>query len=125
MKSAAKKLQALEAKIAKEKGRFLLFALFLREDAPNVWDLVLSAPWVEKDKAASIRYVADTLKSVLSRKELTHLSRIVIIDTNNPALTKMQSGMEVEHGLIDIQQSNFFGLQIKHAYIITSRRETP
>jgi len=31
--------------------------------------------------------------------------------------------MHVKHGLAEISDSNFFGLAIKHAYLITSQRE--
>jgi hypothetical protein len=30
--------------------------------------------------------------------------------------------MHVEHGLAEISDSNFFGLAIKHAYLITSKQ---
>lgn len=39
MKTLIEKLATLEQEVSAEKGAFLLFALFLREDAPNVWDI--------------------------------------------------------------------------------------
>jgi hypothetical protein len=50
------------------------------------------------------------------------LSRIVIIDSANPALGALQQAIHVEHGTAEIRDSNFFGLQIKHAFLITSKR---
>lgn len=122
MKALVEKLQTLERKAAEEKGAFLLFALFLREDAPDVWDLLVSAPWIEVDKGSALRYLAEKLNTVATPEELTSLSRIVLIDQSNPALAAMQSALNIEHGAAEVQSSNFFGLQIKHAYVITSRR---
>ena len=59
-----------------------------------------------------------------SQKELLKLSRIAIIESHEPALAALQQAIQTEHGIAEIKDSNFFGLQIKHAYIITSRRES-
>jgi hypothetical protein len=122
MKALIEKLVALEREAATERGAFLLFALFLREDAPDVWDLLVSAPWIEADKGGALKYLVGKLSEKATPEELTKISRIVVIDQANPALGAIQSAMHVEHGTAEIQNSNFFGLQIKHAYIITSRR---
>lgn len=118
------KLRALEQNIAAEKGSFLLFALFLREDSPDRWDLLVAAPWIQKNKNAALKFFSDKLIRTLSQKELLKLSRITIIGPDEPALSALQQAMHIEHGLSEIKDSNFFGLQIKHAYIITSRRQS-
>jgi hypothetical protein len=46
----------------------------------------------------------------------------VTIEEDNPALDALLRVINVEHGMAEIQDSNFFGLQIKHAYLITSHR---
>jgi len=122
MKVLVGKLVALEQEVSTEKGAFLLFALFLREDAPEVWDLLVSAPWVETDKGSAFKYLAAKLSKIATPEELTKISRIVVIEQSNPALAALQSAMHIEHGAAEIQNSNFFGIQIKHAYVITSRR---
>jgi hypothetical protein len=94
----------------------------LREDAPEKWDLVVAAEWIERDRGESLKYIASVMQNTLSRDELLSLSRIVLIDEKNPALDAMHRAMQVEHGIAEIQDSNFFGLQIKHAFLITSRR---
>lgn len=122
MKKLVEKLRVLEIELAKEKGPFLLFALFLREDAPDVWDLLVGAPWIEADKGAALRYIVKNLNVVATRHELTTISRIVIIEHSNPALASLQSAVNIEHGSVEIKESNFFGLKIEHAFIITARR---
>lgn len=123
MKQLIEKLVSLERQISTEKGEFSLFALFLREDAPNKWDLVASAPWIETGKKETLDYFAKLLRSSLDLQELLSLSRIVLIDLNNPGLKAIHKDIRVEHGIVEIKDSNFFGLDIKHAYIITSKKE--
>ena len=122
MKEIVDKLKEQEVIMANEKGPFELFALFLREDAPGKWDLVIAAEWIDKNKEASFKYVAGIVQKTLSKEEMMKLSRIVLIDEKNPALEALHKAMRVEHGIAEIQDSNFFGLQIKHAYLITSRQ---
>lgn len=123
MRELAEKLRNLEQNIAVEKGKFLLFALFLREDAPDRWDLLVSALWIPKNKNAALKYFSDKLIRTLSQKELLKLSRIAIIEADEPALAALQQAIHTEHSIAEIKDSDFFGLQIKHAYIITSQKE--
>jgi hypothetical protein len=123
MNKIVKKLVQAEREMASEKGQFLLFALFLREDAPDLWDVVVSGPWVTKSKADSLKYISKKLRSALNPNELVKLSRIVLIEQDNPALAALQKAIHIEHGTVEIKDSNFFGLQIKHGYLITSRGE--
>ena len=121
MKEVAEKLKAKEQSMAEEKGPFALFALFLREDAPDKWDLVVAAEWINENKEIALKYIAKNIQDTLSQDELLSLSRIVIIDESNPALKAFHRAMQVEHTMAEIRDSNFFGLQIKHAYLITSK----
>jgi hypothetical protein len=122
MKKFVDHLVKVERALEEKKGAFNLFALFLREDAPGKWDLLIAASWVERNKPDTLKYIAQKLQKSLSKKELLKLSRIVIIDRGNPALNSFHQAFHVEHGSTEIQNSNLFGLQIKHAYLITSRR---
>lgn len=122
MKEIVEKLKAQEQIMAKEKGPFELFAFFLREDAPNKWDLVVAAEWINKNKESALKYIAKSIQKTLTQDELLSFSRIAIIDESNPALEAFNSAMHVEHGMAEIQDCNFSGLQIKHAYLITSKR---
>jgi hypothetical protein len=124
MKEIVDKLVKVEQEMAAERGAFLLFALFLREDAPDVWDLVVASSWIAADRAGSLRYISEKIGSVLDPKELLKLSRIVLIELDNPALSALQQAVHVEHGTAEVKDSDFFGLRIKHAYLITSRRDT-
>ena len=122
MKEIVEKLKQQEQTISQEKGAFDLFALFLREDAPDKWDLVVAAKWIEENKEEALKYISKAIQETLTHSELLQLSRIAIIDESNPALEAFQRAMHVEHGMAEIKDSNFFGMQIKHVYLITSQR---
>ena len=126
MKELIDKLVRIEKDISSDKGPFLLFALFLREDAQDLWDLLIAADWVEENKAESLKYLSTHLSKYLKPDELIRLSRILPIDSNNPGLKAIHKAIQIEHGNAEIKDSNFFGLQIRDAYLITSkRREAP
>ena len=120
MRELVEKIRKLEEQIAKQKGHFSLFALFLREEAPNRWDLVVSAPWFWADEKKTLDFLAKKLRSRLANDELVAISRIVLIEQSNPELKAIHRTLQVEHGAEELRDSNFFGLQIRHAYVITS-----
>ncbi len=122
MKELANKLLKIEQELAFQKGGFSLFALFLREDAEDNWDLLISAPWVTKNKTNTLKYLAKKLQESLTPQEIVKLSKIVIIEPDNPALEAIHKTIQVEHGLVEVKDSIFFGLPIKHAFIITSQK---
>lgn len=116
------KFARLESQIAQEKGDFTLFALFMREDAPDRWDLIVAAPWVGDDKQGAVNYLVDQIKSRLGEETLTSLARIVPIDSGHVAVQNLNRAIHTEHGSVEVRDSTFFGLPIKQAYFITSKR---
>ena len=112
----------LESQIAEERGDFVLFALFMREDAPDFWDLIVAAPWLGDDTQAAVSYLVDQIKSRLGKQDLIRLSRIVVIDPENVAVQNLNRTIHVEHGNHEVRESTLFGQDIKHAHIITSKR---
>lgn len=121
MKKLIEKFQKIEKRLSVLKGDFALFGLFLREESADKWDVVVSAPWLDADRKQSLETIAAEIQSTLTKSELNELSRIAIIDGNNPALETLRRAIQIEHGNAEIQNSDFFGLKIKHAYLITSQ----
>jgi len=115
------KFAKLESEVAAARGDFTLFALFLREDVPDRWDLVISAPWASVDQKGALDYLVNRIKSRLGPADLTQLSRIVFIDPTDAAVRDLNQAIQVEHGSVEVRESNFFGLRIKQAFIITSK----
>lgn len=118
------KFARLESQLSDEKGDFVLFALFLREDVPDRWDLIVSAPWIGEDKQSAVNYLINEIKSKLGGHDLTNLSRIVVIDPYDVAVQNLNRAIQVEHGNFEVRDTNLFGLAIKDAHIITSKRPT-
>jgi hypothetical protein len=86
MKQIAEKISSAVRTIIAEKGDVDLFALFLREDALDAWDVVFQADWASADKGDAIKYVAKKIASVLTAPERSKLSRIVVLEHSNASL---------------------------------------
>ena len=124
MKEQAIKLQTVEKRLSESKGSFELFALFLREDAPNKWDLLISSDWARENKKTALDIIIAEMQKILTQPEQLMFSRIIILEKNDAALSAFQSAIRVEHGMAEVLDSNFNGLAIKHAYLITSSNPT-
>jgi hypothetical protein len=123
MKELLERFIELERRLSAEKGDFDLFALFLREDSVDKWDLVVAAPWIESDRKTALSYITNKIQETLAPGELSALSRVVLVDLDNPGVRAVNEAVTIQHGpAAEIKDSNFFGLQIKHAYIVTSQR---
>jgi hypothetical protein len=123
----------LERKIANEHGDFTLFALVLREDATGFvpigdrgssdrWDLVVAAPWLDPDKKSDLNYLISKIKTELGSEQLLDLSKVVILDSSNKAVQALNRAIKVEHGQMELENTELFGLFVRKAYIITSKR---
>ncbi len=122
MKEQAEKLRNIEKELSESKGPFELFALFLREDSPGKWDLIISSDWARSGKRAAINLVVEKLRFTFTDQEMLMLSRLIVLDKDDAALRALHGAVQVEHGLTEISDSIFFGLAIKQAYLITSKR---
>jgi len=115
------KFITLEKQLAREKGKFVLFALFEREESKNRWDVVASAPWLSEDhkKWNDLTY---RISSRLDSYELNRLSRIVVLDPSDEVVMSMNKNFRVEHKNVEIRDFEVYGILIYHAHIITSNR---
>ncbi|HEY5900761.1 MAG TPA: hypothetical protein VIV54_24565 [Burkholderiales bacterium] len=124
MKAPTDALLQVERSLAAERGPFALFALLLREEAPDKWDLVVSAPWIEENKGAALKLLSERVKNALAVSDLPGISRIVVADPSDPAVDAINRAIKVEHAAVEVKDSTFFGLQIKHGHIFASSRPT-
>src|SRR5690349_10740210 len=107
MNELIKKLSPLEKEISEERGDFSLFALFLREDSPDRWDVVISAPWFGGDEKSALQYMAKKLRSRLRPQDLLRISRIVIVESNDESLRAVHRAVQVDHGMIEVKDCVF------------------
>lgn len=116
-----KQLQQVMNEIAQEKGEFILFGLFLRDEAVDKWDLVVSAPWLEADKLKGLREVVDKMASIVGKEQFLALARIVTLNHDEPNLKAILQEVQVENDLVEIKGPNLFGLPISHAYVLQAK----
>ena len=121
MKNLLERFIKLEREVSKEMGAFNLFALFLREDEQDLWDIVVAAPWLAADKKSAYQYLTGKLQKEFTTDEFLQLSHIAIIENSNPGLREINQQANLEHGLLEFRDIDFFGRPIKHADIITSQ----
>jgi hypothetical protein len=118
------KLRKVMREVAAEKGDFNLFGLFLREESDK-WDLVVSSPWLEQGKMKALGELAEKVGSELGQEQILSLSRIVTLASDDPSFEAITKAISVDNGNVEIRNSEFFGLPIKHAYIFQSKRPQP
>src|SRR5205085_7760625 len=116
------KLRKVMQRVAAEKGDFVLFGLFSTEGSPGRWDLVISAPWLERGKLKALSEFVEILSSVVGQKEVLSLSKIVTLNHDDPSLKAILKTVQVENGTVVLQDNNLFGLEIKQAYILHAKR---
>jgi len=121
MKELLEKLKKIEKETSAEKGNYDLFALFLREESPGKWDILVAAGWINGNNEEALKYLALKFQHSFTQNEFLKISRIEIIEENNPELPAIQQDINIEHGISEIKDATFFGLDIKHAIFITSR----
>jgi hypothetical protein len=123
MKIDIEKLRKVMHELSAEKGEeFSLFGLFLRAEAPDRWDLVVSSPWLEEGKLKALGEFVEKLSAAIGEKQLLSLSRVVTLNADDAALRAVTKAVTVEDGLVEIRDSDLFGLKIAHAYILRAKR---
>jgi hypothetical protein len=116
-----KKLQRIERRLSVERGPFDLFAAFRPDSTLRLWDLLVTARWLDDWGLPEMQIIASQLNAEFALPEILKFSRIAIIERDNPGLQAIHSAVEVEHGLREFRNVTFFDVPILHAYIITSR----
>jgi hypothetical protein len=122
---AISSLRKAMPEIAAKKGDFTLFGLFMRSDAPGTWDLVVSAPWLEKGKLKATSEFVELLTDSIGEQALRHFSRIQTVSSDSPALKAVLAAFSVDDGELRVQKSNLFGLEIEDAIILRAKRPQP
>ncbi len=112
-------------------GDFTLFAILLRADALGAWDLVVSAPWLEREKLESTSELVDLLAESIGKKSLQQFARVVILAADNPTVEFFLKSFPLDDGEIGVsstdlmRRKDLFGFPIEHAFILRSKRPDP
>ncbi len=122
MRDLAEKFRRLEQALADEKGPFNLFALFLREGALGLWDVVVAAEWIDhEDHSQALIGLAKRVRAHLRAAEMMKISGVVIVDAANPDVKEIAIAVPVKHGLAEVVNRTFFGMEIKQGFVITAQ----
>lgn len=111
-----------DQRLSVEQGPFELFAAFRPDSSLRLWDLLVTARWLDDWGLPEMRVIASQLNAEFALPEILKFSRIAIIERDNPDLRASHSVVEIEHGLREFRNVTFFDVPILHAYIITSLR---
>jgi len=122
MNELIQKMVKIEKYLARQKGEFKLFALFLREESPGKWDVLVSAKWIDANKQQALKIITEQLTTKLNKDELISLSRIVVINNDNDAISTINKFMPVKNQVVEIRDKNIFGLEIKQGFLLPSSR---
>jgi hypothetical protein len=132
LSGVAKKLAVLSNSIKAADGPLEFLGLLLRDDSPDLWDVVIAAPWLKADERESFEYVANKLRQALTGEELSSISRIVILDHDGVVLRSFVDSFKGTTGLVDLHYVADGGAVIRRAYVILagqsgkkSRHRTP
>ncbi len=122
MKNLFDKFRVVERTISNERDNFTLFGLFLREDAQDKWDLIVSASWLTGDYFKNLEYITEKLKSQIEPNEMTGISRIILLSPSDKFVRNINSAINIEHGKVELEDCLFNDVFIKQAILITSKK---
>jgi hypothetical protein len=94
----------------------------MRADAPGTWDLVVSAPWLERRRLGALEEFIRLLADAIGEKSLQQFSRVVALNQRDAAHKAVLSAFSVDDGEIRVGRSNLFGLEIEDAVILRAKR---
>ena len=116
-------LALVERDLSGKYGGFSLFGMCQRENTlADLWDLIVSAPWLTPNVIASDNIVFDALQQHLEKDELFSLDAVPMFAPEDPRIQEIQDEYEVEHGLIDLGQCQLFDMDMERVYLITAKR---
>ncbi|MEZ0542780.1 hypothetical protein [Fibrella arboris] len=114
MRSLIEKLGKLFVAIEQEQDEeFVLFAFVLPEEA-IAWDLLAAAKWIDKDKQAALRYIAEKVQSSLTEQELRDVSGVLLFNTND--FEDETTTIRSETGWVE-NETEFYGRKIQKGYL--------
>ena len=120
MNTFIQKMRILEKKISAEKGNFVFFALTELENRQNEWDVVVSAPWLPSREIEAISVMTDSIFDVLDKDELLQLSRVVILNSDEPFIKEVVKKSGGREALSDVFIN---GLEIRNIHILSNHKK--
>ena len=118
------KFCAVERELSKEKGPFKLFCLCELEEVQGQWDIVMSSQKLPARDMKTLRFVVDKIYAIVSKKEIVKISRVILLNVNEPFVKEMEQFLESSNNPKELFNCEIDSLKIKHAHIIVSPVKT-
>ena len=116
----------VEEEISKERGDFTLFGLFEKIDIFGKYDLVVSAPWLQDDRASAHLLFGLIRASIGNDRWFTKVRVGQIVPENGPFAEAVYEALPngpIRHGFKRITNFFYDGEIIRDAVIITAMKE--
>jgi hypothetical protein len=121
MTSLHEKFLKIEKDISNERGEFNLFALAYRDIEENKFDILLSAEWIKVEDKEIMKYIVHVIKNELTSEEMINISRIVLLDRNNPVLKTLNSLIKISHSIAEFKECRFNNITLDKVIIFSSK----
>jgi len=121
------KLKSVIRLLEEKKGDLLIFAIFLREEPLEKWDVLVAADWLNSVDMDAYKVVASNIQQTLDSSELVQFSRVVILDQDDPVVSFLLDLETIKNGgykeLNAGTLSEKFKFVIKRAYLLRSQKK--
>ena len=111
------KIKSIGKEIDTEVGGVVLFGVFKPADAPQRWDVIVSADWVGEDNTPAIYYVGRKLQERLDVEELVSLSRVEALPPSTDFVRSVLGAVRVTDEGARFEYRGFNGILMADAYI--------
>jgi hypothetical protein len=116
----AKKVKAAIDRVAADRGEIDLAALVQREGTPpDMWDLVVVAPWATGNRRQVLEQFFRELRRSLTKANLLEIARIVLLDRvpDGPLVPFVRIGDDLARAS---RPGRFLGVEAHDAYFLVS-----
>ena len=112
--------EAMQA-IAKKKGDFALFGLFMPADGPGTWDIVVAAPWLEGGRLKALTDIIRLLDQQLGKREVRRFAKVVILSTSSPEVRSALDELNIETAEKRFRRTTLFGADVQEAIVLRAK----
>lgn len=117
-------LREAERRLTSQHGPFTLFGLFEREGSQERWDLVASAPWLERGRKG-IEIMAQVIAR-LPKEEAIQISRIVTLPPESAGVQAIVKAATVIDKGFAVVGPTFIGrAEVTRGYLLVSQKGQP
>ena len=98
MTAMLEKLKRVAETVNSERPKLHFFALVHRVDAPDRWDLLVSADKLKPWSMDALKYVAALLKTELTVDEIVRIAQVVVLPRDSKVIISLSEDRQVQPG---------------------------